>query len=179
MDLYLYEDILKAKNQDDLLVKTQRVVEKLEYETFLYGFRYVEPSVSENKLTDCIFGTYPEKWRERYIEMEYEAIDPTIPHCSMSTTPVVWTHSYFSAPKVIDMHMECAGTGVAGGTTIPIHGSWHAGGGGGYSVWPAPKIPTSLYRIPLKPWAPACCWPVMSMRRYGASASPIWRKTLQ
>lgn len=129
MELYLYEDLLKAENQDDLLAKTQRVVEKLEYETFVYGFRYVDTNGAESKLTDCIFGTYPDRWRKRTIEMDYEAIDPTIPHCMVSTTPVVWTHRYFSAPKVIDMHHEAVDAGVAGGATFPIHGSWHAGGG--------------------------------------------------
>lgn len=91
MELYLYEDLLKAENQDDLLEKTQRVIEKLEYETFIYGFRYLDTSGRESKLTDYIFGTYPESWRKRYIEMDYEPIDPTIQHVMTNTTPVVWT----------------------------------------------------------------------------------------
>lgn len=129
MELYLYEDVLKAESRDDLLEKTQRVVEKLEYETFIYGFRCFDTSGRKSKLTDNVFGTYPEGWHKRYNEMGYESIDPTIPHCMVSNAPVIWTHRYFSAPKVIDMHHDCVDCGIAGGATFPIHGSWHAEGG--------------------------------------------------
>lgn len=129
MELYLYEDILKAENQDDLLEKIQRVVEKLEYETFIYGFRYLDTSGRESKITDHIFGTYPENFRKRYIEMDYESIDPTIQHCMTRTTPVIWTHEYFSAPKVIDMHHESVDVGIAGGATFSVRGNWLNGAG--------------------------------------------------
>lgn len=129
MGLYLYEDLLKAENQDDLLEKIQRVVEKLEYETFIYGFRYLDTSGRESKITDHIFGTYPENFRKRYIEMDYESIDPTIQHCMTRTTPVVWRHNFFSAPKVIDMHHECVDAGVAGGATFSVRGNWLGGAG--------------------------------------------------
>lgn len=130
MDLYLYEDILKAQSQDELLEKTQRVVEKLEYETFMYGFRYLDTSGRENRLVDCIFGTYPESWLKRYADMAYESIDPAVAHCMTGNTPVIWTHRYFSTPKVADMHHECVDSGVAGGATFPVHGNWPTGGAG-------------------------------------------------
>lgn len=129
MELYLYEDLLKAQNQGDLLEKTQRAVEKLEYETFIYGFRYLDTSGRESKITDHIFGTYPESLRKRYIEMDYESLDPTIQHCMTRATPIIWTHDCFSAPKVIDMHHECVDAGVAGGATFPVRGNWLGGAG--------------------------------------------------
>ena len=121
MDLYLYEDILKAQSQDDLLENIQRVVEYIGYETFVY---YSSGALVEDgtrgKVKGCIFGTMPDEWYKRYVEKQYEAIDLALHHCIRNDTPVLWTHKYFSAPEVIEMHRESIDVGIGGGASFPI-----------------------------------------------------------
>ncbi|MBS4098876.1 MAG: LuxR family transcriptional regulator [Sulfuricella sp.] len=131
MDLYLCEDILKAENQDDLLVKTQRVVEYIGYETFVYYFSKGVKAKTKVKVEPDIFffGTMPERWYQQYANQKYEAIDPAFLHCAKSSVPIVWTHKLFTAPKIIDMHHESVELGVSGGATFSIPRNGRAGVG--------------------------------------------------
>lgn len=89
MDLYLHEDLLKAENQDDLLAKTQRVVEKLEYDNFSYYFRSYGSSCEETIQPDIGFGSVRDDYIQYYIESGAETFDPSFRLCFSCTTPVI------------------------------------------------------------------------------------------
>lgn len=120
MNLYLYEDLLNAKSQDDLLVKTQRVVEYIGYETFVYYFSKGVKAKEKVEPEAFFFGTMPERWYQQYANQKYESIDPAFQHCVKSSVPIVWTHELFTAPKVIDMHHDSVALGVSGGASFPV-----------------------------------------------------------
>lgn len=129
MELYLYEDLLKAENQDDLLEKTQRVVEKLEYEAFSYIFRSIDKVGKERKQTDCLFGTVPDGWLNYWVENKVDTFDPSIRHCLTRDTPVIWTQDLYSAPRAIDVYYDSMAYGVGGGASFPMRGTLQAGRG--------------------------------------------------
>lgn len=50
-----------------------------------------------------MLGNYPSAWRERYMEAQYLAIDPTVAHALVSNKPVLWSDEVFvNAPMLWD-----------------------------------------------------------------------------
>ncbi|MDK9724670.1 MAG: autoinducer binding domain-containing protein [Sterolibacteriaceae bacterium MAG5] len=127
MELYLFENLLKARDEAELTQTAQHIAEKLGFDYFCYALSYRksgEPSPQHFTL-----GTYPEIWLDRYFSEGFVNIDPSVLQCFRSTIPVIWTHRMFSAPKVIDMHHEAGSIGIRGGVCLPIHSPWLNGAG--------------------------------------------------
>lgn len=79
---------------------------------------------------DLTFGTYPEHWLERYLEQEYERVDPSIDHCFNRTTPIIWSEQLFSGTCPVEvLHDESVQAGVSAGACFPVHSSWLNGFG--------------------------------------------------
>lgn len=118
MNLYLFENMLAAMTSNDLLTAAQEVVEALGFQRFIYALRKFKPDGSAD---DFFFGTYPGAWQERYQEMGYQFIDPTVSHCFAKTTPVIWTHQLFKDARAEQLHDEAILCGVSAGACFPVH----------------------------------------------------------
>lgn len=128
MHLTLFESLLEAQSREELIASAQKATEALEFECFVYGLRMLRPG--ESKPHDLAFGTYPEHWLKRYLEQEYERIDPSIEHCLNRTVPVIWRDRFFSGSRPVEiLHDESVQSGVSAGASFPIHSSWLNGMG--------------------------------------------------
>ncbi|MBI4986294.1 MAG: LuxR family transcriptional regulator [Rhodocyclales bacterium] len=127
MELYLFEDLLKARDEPELKSSALRIAEKLGYDYFCYALAYRRDGESDPQY--FTLGNYPEVWLDRYFNEGYVNIDPSALHCLNSTLPVIWTHKLFDARKVVDMHHEAGEIGIRGGVCLPIHSPWLNGAG--------------------------------------------------
>ena len=127
MELYLFEDLLKAGSEADLTASAQRITEKLGYDNFQYGLAY--RNAGDDGTRYYLLGSYPEQWLDRYFERRYIDIDPSMVHSIGNTTPLIWTHRLHDAPQVIDMHHDAISLGINGGGCVPIHSPWLNGAG--------------------------------------------------
>lgn len=127
MDLYLFEDLLTARNEADLKASAQRITQQLGYDNFQYGLAYRQ--AGDDELRYYLLGSYPEQWLDRYFDQRYIDIDPSMLHCVGNSTPLIWTHRLHDAPKVIDMHHDAISLGINGGGCIPVHTPWLNGAG--------------------------------------------------
>lgn len=69
--------------------------------------------------------TYPEEWKHRYIEQNYESMDPTLTEASHTTLPFQWDQVRRSSrqnKQLSRFYEEANEFGVADGLTVPIHG---------------------------------------------------------
>ena len=127
MELYLFENLLKARDEAELKHAAQLVAEKLGYDYFCYGLSYRRKDTGGPQ--NFVFSSYPQPWLDRYFECSYINIDPATLQCFSSTLPAIWTHKYFGAPGVVDMHHEAVSVGISGGVCLPIHSPWLNGAG--------------------------------------------------
>ncbi len=97
------------------------------------GFEYCLYAVNHSSVTgsaqERYFTTnYPEEWMRRYLEQNYETVDPTVQHCSHSTIPLIWTPPEKAAAKKLSRQEkkfinEAHDFGLAQGISIPVHGA--------------------------------------------------------
>lgn len=127
MELYLFEDLLKANTEDELKASAQTIAQKLGYDHFQYGLAY--RNAGDDEVRYYLLGSYPEAWLDRYFEQSYIDIDPSVVHCLASTIPVIWTHRLYNSSRAIDMHHDAIALGVDGGCCLPIHSTWLNGAG--------------------------------------------------
>jgi len=69
--------------------------------------------------------TYPQEWKHRYIEQDYESLDPTLTEASRTTLPFQWDQVRRSSrqnQQLSRFYDEADEFGVADGLTVPIHG---------------------------------------------------------
>lgn len=125
MELYLFEDLLKARDERALHLAAKQVIEKLGFDKYLYALAYRHPD--DGRPEYYVLGNYPQAWLDRYIEKSYLLIDPSIPHCQRNTTPLIWTNRLFDAPEAAEMNREAIEFGINAGGCIPVHNSWLRG----------------------------------------------------
>lgn len=75
----------------DVLTATAQA---LGFEHCAYGLRMPLP-VSNPKM--MLLNNYPDAWRQRYVEQNYLAVDPTVAHGIKSVAPVLWSEKLFHA----------------------------------------------------------------------------------
>lgn len=127
MELYLFEDLLKAQSEDEVQSASQKIVEQLGYDHFHYGLAYQAPNTDQ--IDYYLVGTLPQQWLDRFFEQDYAAHDPSIQHSYRNTIPLVWTHRLFESEVHKSIHQDAIACGVDGGCAIPIHSPWLSGAG--------------------------------------------------
>lgn len=69
--------------------------------------------------------TYPEAWKDRYIEQDYESLDPTFTEATRTHLPFRWDSVRRSSrqnKQLSKFYDEANNFGIAGGITVPVHG---------------------------------------------------------
>lgn len=128
MQLYLFEDLLKARDESGLAAAIRRVSDTLGFETYCYALAY-HPLRNGDGPSYFIFENYPKTWLNRYLEQDYAATDPSVTHCYGNTTPLVWSHRLFEDDGQRRIHREACEFGINGGATLPINSNWLNGTG--------------------------------------------------
>lgn len=65
---------------------------------------------------------YSSQWLDTYNREQLVAVDPTVAHCIMRSTPLIWEPAIFSSNKQKEMYEEASSHGLRSGITLPFHG---------------------------------------------------------
>lgn len=120
-DLNLFESLLSCSTAEELHTLTATITKQMGFEHFLYG---VQVNTSLTRPYRFILNGYSKEWRERYIEMNYEAVDPTLHHCytKKSTIPIIWSNKIFKERASARFLSEAKEAGLNHGASFAIHG---------------------------------------------------------
>ncbi|GGY81928.1 autoinducer binding domain-containing protein [Pseudoduganella plicata] len=87
-----------VKSEAEVLEVLIAAVLELGFEYCAFGVRWplpvIRPAVS-------MISNYPESWRQRYLERNYLACDPTVAHGLTSQTALVWSDQVFAAAPAL------------------------------------------------------------------------------
>jgi len=117
IELDLLETLTKCESVDSLYTSTSKIINQMGYEHFIYGVRVKNASARVNQFVLC---GYPDEWWERYLTCGYLGIDPLIPHCLKSVTPVIWDDRLFKTQRSTQLMNEAREFGLVSGVTLPI-----------------------------------------------------------
>ena len=91
-----------------------------------YGFEQTLIAVAPEhptSLNDAFLrSNYSPHWLDKYNLEKFVAIDPTVSHCVMRSTPLIWEPAIFSGKKQREMYEEASSHGLSSGITLPFHG---------------------------------------------------------
>ncbi len=119
IDLDLFESLLSCSTVEELHATTTAISKQMGFEYFLYG---VQVNTSLTRPYQFALSGYPQKWLERYTEMKYQGIDPTVRHCSTRVTPIIWRNQVFKERDPARMQSEAKEAGLAHGASFAVHG---------------------------------------------------------
>lgn len=85
-----------APNEELIFEAVRTEAWELGFDHCAYGLRY---SLSVTKPKTLMFNDYPLRWRQRYVEENYIAIDPTVYHGGKSVVPLVWDDEVFCGAR--------------------------------------------------------------------------------
>jgi len=120
-DLDLFEPLLNCDTVEALHATTVNITGQLGFEHFIYG---VQVNTSLTRPYQFILNGYPKEWRARYVEHNYQEIDPTYYHCitRRQTIPVIWDSRVFKGDKEAKMRNESREFGLLSGASFSVHG---------------------------------------------------------
>lgn len=114
------ESLLDCSTLEDLYDIVLANARRLGYEHFIYG---VQVNTSLVQPYRFILSGYPREWRQRYIDLDYEKIDPTVPHCIKSVIPVIWDKQLFGTCQAMKLMHDAQEFGLASGVSLAVHGA--------------------------------------------------------
>ncbi|CAH1387806.1 helix-turn-helix transcriptional regulator [Candidatus Nitrotoga sp. M5] len=120
-DLDLFEPLLSCGTVEALHTTTTNIAGQLGFDHFIYG---VQVNTSITRPYQFILNGYPKEWRARYIEHNYQKIDPTYAHCitKKQAIPVIWNNQVFKGDDATKMRNESREFGLQRGASFPVHG---------------------------------------------------------
>jgi len=120
-DLDLFEPLLSCSTVEALHATTANIAGQLGFEHFIYG---VQVNTSLTRPYQFILNGYPKEWRARYVDHNYQKIDPTYDHCitRRQTIPVIWDSQVFKGNNAAKMRNESREFGLQCGASFAVHG---------------------------------------------------------
>jgi DNA-binding CsgD family transcriptional regulator len=106
---------LDVQGLQEIIELTTCSIKSIGFDYFAFG---VCGSVPFMKPEIRLLGSYPPQWLQRYNEMNYAAVDPTIQHCKISTVPLRWTEELFQ--ECPDFWVEANGFKLNYGLVQPL-----------------------------------------------------------
>lgn len=112
-------DLLQATSIAELHVKTEKLCQNLQFESFLYGMRTEVPGQAPK---DFIFSAYPQAWWEKYLSEDLIRVNPVMKYAFPSMLPYVWGSGALT-PRESEFMEEAHSYGLSTGVTLPVHKS--------------------------------------------------------
>ncbi len=121
IDLELFESLLSCSAVEELHATTTAISKQMGFEYFLYG---VQVNISLTRPYRFILNGYSKQWWERYVEMDYQTVDPTFRHCitNKSVIPITWSSKVFKEPTGAKLLGEAKEAGLRHGASFAVHG---------------------------------------------------------
>lgn len=92
-----------------------------------YGFEQTLIAVVPDRPTSLkeafLRSNYSPQWLDIYNFEKFIAIDPTVAHCVVRTTPLIWEPEIFIGKKQKEMYEEASSFGLRSGISLPFHGA--------------------------------------------------------
>lgn len=117
--LDLFESLLNCNTVEELHTTATTITRQMGFEHFLYG---VKVKTSLTRPYQFVLSGYPKQWRDHYVEMKYQEIDPTVAHCRTHVTPVIWRNQVFQGHDATKFQGEAKEAGLKHGATFVVHG---------------------------------------------------------
>lgn len=120
-DLDLFESLLNCSTVEDLHASAGNITRDFGFDHFLYG---VQVNTSLTRPYQFILNGFPDGWRARYLEQNYQNIDPIFNHCitKKQTTPIRWKNEVKKGHKEAAMWGESRDFGLRTGVSFAVHG---------------------------------------------------------
>lgn len=118
-DLDLFESLQNCSTVEELHTTAVAISKQMGFEHFLYGVRI---NTSLTRPYQFIMSGFPKPWWERYVEMNYQQIDPTVRHCATRVTPIIWRNQVFRGSQLSKMQDEAKAAGLTHGASFAVHG---------------------------------------------------------
>lgn len=65
---------------------------------------------------------YAPQWRQAYDKAQLVQIDPTVAHCFVHSSPLLWSPELFATKAQLNMYEQACSHGLRAGVTLPMHG---------------------------------------------------------
>lgn len=110
--------LLEAQNEDALLDCLNGAAARCGFDKFLVGMQWHGP---QGDIRYRVLSGYPMPWQQLYLERGYVVHDPTVAHCQIRDTALVWSDALFTGDKCHEMLEEARSFGLGYGISLPIH----------------------------------------------------------
>lgn len=120
-NLDVFESLLNCATVEELHATTSTITKDYGFDHFLYG---VQINTSLTRPYQFILNGFPDGWRTRYLEQNYQEIDPVFHHCITKklTTPIRWNNQVEKEHKEAAMWNESRDFGLLTGISFAVHG---------------------------------------------------------
>jgi len=113
------EAVKDAHDLDSLKERTQKVVELLGFEGFMYVMVWREDALANDPKT-VFLGTYDPDYMKVYQERQWFRIDPASLHVLRHHLPLAWTKADFASPEARPVLEAALQHGVGAGAIFPV-----------------------------------------------------------
>jgi DNA-binding CsgD family transcriptional regulator len=119
----LVEHTLEARTLDDLHDVGMNMSELFEFEHFLFRMDFAASPLTVKSIVVC---NHPSWWCRRYVEMNYQRVDPIARHCLMHSVPIEFgeAKTTLSVPGEAGAAFvaDAQSVGLRSGFGVPLHG---------------------------------------------------------
>lgn len=112
------EAVRDASDCDELKENTQKVVEQLGFEGFMYLLIWREDALAIAPQATFL-GTYDPTYMKAYQDAQWFRDDPTSKHVLKHSTPIVWKKSDFASPIAAPIFQSAQKHGLGAGAVFP------------------------------------------------------------
>lgn len=116
------EAVKDAHDLDTLKERTQRIVEQLGFEGFMYIMLWREDTLADDPKT-VFLGTYDPEHMKTYQENQWLRIDPASQHILKHHLPLAWRKADFASPESRTVLDAALRHGVGAGAIFPVMSS--------------------------------------------------------
>lgn len=109
------------ENLGQLHAQCGKIADSLGFERYLFGSFF--PQIGDIVSVD----SFPDPWRVKYQNASYIDVDPTVLHCMVETSPLLWKDIVrdrsASGKAATALMEEAAEYGLKDGISVPVHGA--------------------------------------------------------
>jgi DNA-binding CsgD family transcriptional regulator len=113
-DLY---SVMQSSDCTALMANVVACSEKLGFDKSLCGLQVHRPLLPALTYVSSV---YPDSWQAHYAQQHYVLIDPTVQHCQVHSSTLVWQESLYT-PATRALWEESRVFGIEHGISVPVH----------------------------------------------------------
>lgn len=114
----LMSSIVGAQSDAELLSAVSAAASSCGFERVLIGTQWITP---RGERCFQVLSGYPLEWQTAYAQRGYMGMDPTVAHCQVQTSSLIWTPNHFEQANAMELFEEARSFGLSCGMSVPIH----------------------------------------------------------